>query len=562
MLKPKRSIAATLVVLFAAVIACAAPHAIGPIGADEITADEGSQLINIDIKAGPIAEVLRGLARFGDVDIVINEGVTGTIPSINLRDKTIEEALYLIAQTNGYVVYKVPPHTYIVSPPGIPGPGTGRLLDPWSTTGESTPAPRSADTATPAPVVSPTLPPLLATQIEPSTAVRGSVKGGEQWVRDRVDLAYCDAAEVARAFGGGVLGSRTARRRPGPYVRSSLERARLEAEALPFAGDLRSPGAPFVGGGWGQAYLGEPEARLGQGLGEFRGDQRGGAYQGAGGVGGGVTLPMGMEPPLAILEQNVLLVHGTQEAIDQFREILAFFDKPPKQVEIEARFVEVETTKDKAFGIDWFVANGSAEFFNLGFAPGQGINVARFRRGRFEAELRTLLNEGRAQVINAPRVTTQNNLEAEVDFSTEIPYFYATITYNEFGQRQVDYETETVSVSQSLSVTPRILEDDTVVLDLEPEIDDQVGTVIGPSGEVLPIVSTQSVYTRVRVADGDTLVIGGFTRTNETFNIRKTPLLHKLPIIGNLFRSRVVADRQSELLIFVTPRILREIPEQ
>ncbi len=89
-----------------------------------------------------------------------------------------------------------------------------------------------------------------------------------------------------------------------------------------------------------------------------------------------------------------------------------------------------------------------------------------------------------------------------------------------------------------------------------------MGTVIGPNGEVLPIVSTQSVYTRVRVADGDTLVIGGFTRTNETFNIRKTPLLHKLPIIGNLFRSRIVADRQSELLIFVTPRILREIPEQ
>jgi len=257
-----------------------------------------------------------------------------------------------------------------------------------------------------------------------------------------------------------------------------------------------------------------------------------------------------------------LLVHGTQDAIDKFREILAFFDKPTKQVEIEARFVEVQTSKDKAFGIDWFVANGSAEFFNLGFAPGEGTSVARFRRGRFEAELRTLLSEGRAELINAPRVTAQNNMEASVDFSTEIPYFYATVSYNEFGQRTVDFQTETVSVTQSLYVTPRILEDDTVVLMLEPEIDDQVGTVVGPNGEVLPIVSTQTAYTQVRVADGDTIVIGGFTRTNEDVNIRKTPLLSSLPVIGNLFRSRTVSRRKSELLIFVTPTIIREIPRE
>ncbi len=269
-----------------------------------------------------------------------------------------------------------------------------------------------------------------------------------------------------------------------------------------------------------------------------------------------------MEPPLAILDLNVLLVHGTQEAIDQFREILAFFDKPTKQVTIETRFVEVQTSRDKAFGIDWFVANGSAEFFNLGFAPGTGINVARFRRGRFEAELRTLLSEGRAELVNAPRVTAQNNMEAEVNFTTEIPYFYATTTYDEFGNREITHEIDSISVSQSLYVTPRILEDDSVVLMLEPEIDDQVGTVAGPNGEVLPIVSSQTAYTQVRVADGETIVIGGFTRVNEDVNIRKTPLLHTLPIIGNLFRSRTVSKRRSELLIFVTPTIIREIPRQ
>jgi len=87
--------------------------------------------------------------------------------------------------------------------------------------------------------------------------------------------------------------------------------------------------------------------------------------------------------------------------------------------------------------------------------------------------------------------------------------------------------------------------------------------VVAPSGESLPIVSSQSAdIPSVRVADGETIVIGGFVRVNEIVNVRKTPLLHNLPIIGNLFRSRSVVQRKSELLIFVTPTIIRDIPRQ
>jgi len=496
---------------------------------------------------------------------------------MNLRDKTIEQALYLIAQTHGCQVHKLDPTTYVVSPAGAGVPAEGTPINPYGAAppGERPPSPNVPVV----PAVAPEVPIIPARQIEGSSSVPQGAEGGE-WIWDHIQLKYADPVVVARAFGGGIAGGGTVPVRPSPYERG-------RAEALPFAGDMSLPGAPFLGQ-W-QQYGRYGGGGLGTGLGQYGGGSRygggyggssrygggyaaggyggrgyGGGYGGYGGYGGGggVSLPLGMEPPLAILDQNVLLVHGTQEAIDKFREILAFFDKPTKQVQIEARFVEVQTTKDKAFGIDWFVANGSAEFFNLGFAPGEGINVARFRRGRFEAELRTLLSENRAELVNAPRVTAQNNMEASVDFTTEIPYFYATVTYNEFGQRSVDFETETVSVTQSLYVTPRILEDDSVVLMLEPEIDDQVGTVIGPNGEVLPIVSTQTAYTQVRVADGDTIVIGGLTRTNEAVNIRKTPLLSSLPIIGNLFRSRTTKQRRSQLLIFVTPTIIREIPRQ
>lgn len=275
-----------------------------------------------------------------------------------------------------------------------------------------------------------------------------------------------------------------------------------------------------------------------------------------------MMLPEGMMPPIALMQQNVLLVRGTPEAIDQFQEILAYFDQPAKQVEISTKFIEVETTQDKVFGIDWWVSNGSAEFFNLGFAPGEGISVARFVRGRFQAELRTLLSEGRAQVINEPRVTTQNNMPAEVNFSTEIPYFYATTDYDRWGNRTVTYESESVSVNQSLYVTPRINADDSVTLMLEPQIDDQVGTVVGPDGTILPIITSQTAYTQVRVADGDTIVIGGMIRRNEVQNIRKTPLLSEIPLIGSLFQSRTRSVRNTELLIFVTVNVIRDIPRQ
>ncbi len=270
-----------------------------------------------------------------------------------------------------------------------------------------------------------------------------------------------------------------------------------------------------------------------------------------------VPIPQAAPGPAGVA---VLLEVGpADEAAEIPEEITALIEQPGPLIQIEARFVEVEIKKDAAFGIDWFVANGSAEFFNLGFAPRRGIKVARFRKGRFEKELRTLLSEGRAQLSWAPRVTTRNNLPATVDLSREIPSFYATITYDEFGKREVEYQTETVAITQSLTVTPRILQDGSVELLLEGEIEDQVGTMIGPNGEVLPVVNAQAFYSQVRVADGETIVIGGLTRTPEVVDPKQV-----LPpeATAETEQPEVTKRVRKELLIFVTPRILSEIPPQ
>jgi len=206
------------------------------------------------------------------------------------------------------------------------------------------------------------------------------------------------------------------------------------------------------------------------------------------------------------------------------------------------------------------VSNGALEVWNLGFAPGEAANNGmRYGMGRFWAELAVLENAGQATVINQPKVTCMNGTPGTISFETEIPYFTATISYNNFGQRTVDYTSETVEVVSELWVVPQINPDDSVRMQLSPQLQDQVGTVVGPNGESIPIITTQFVETMVRVPDGETVVLGGVIRKDETNNVRSTPLLADIPIIGRLFQSRSKSITSTELLIFVTPRIIRDM---
>ncbi|MFP3903250.1 MAG: type II secretion system protein GspD, partial [Armatimonadota bacterium] len=210
------------------------------------------------------------------------------------------------------------------------------------------------------------------------------------------------------------------------------------------------------------------------------------------------------------------------------------------------------------------VSNGSLEFWNLGFQPGAAVqNVIRWGRGRFNAQLAALATSGRATVINEPHVTCHNNEMGEVSFVTTIPYYTSTSEYNQFGQRiRGETEWEEVDVENSLFVMPRINADDTVTMSLSPMLSDQVGEVVGPDGSSYPIITEQEVYTSVTVQDGESIVMGGLIRKDDSVTHQETPLLSKLPVIGKLFRSKSYKTSNSELLIFVTPKIVRDVPAQ
>lgn len=539
------------------IVACIAAILVGSLaipaaGADASTDDD--RPINIDVRDMEIGDVLRMLGKAAEVNIIVGKGVSGEIGSLTLRDVSVEMALRAIATANGYYwrkdgnIYFVtsePTGAEEVAPqadeqPVARNPEPGDAGQPPEARGADVPQP---PTDTPQPT-------------DPTPPLTDSPR----IIFEMIPLSYKSASEIAAMFGGGAAPSMSAAglrsasglsgmgRSSGDNTMGAMGvyRNRLGGTGLPqFEGDVGGGG---LGGG------------IGTDTGTTSRTTRTTGTSGTTGGGGALPLPGEMEdPPVAIMSHNALLVRGTREEIDELREMINLLDIPQKQVEIATKWIDVQTNAAEAMGIDWAVSNGAWEIFNLGFAPGEAANNGiRYGRGRWWAELAVLVNTSQATVINEPRVVCMNGMPGTIAFETEIPFFSASISYNQFGQRTVDYTDDSVQVTNELFVIPQINPDDSVKMLLAPQLEDQVGTVEGPNGERIPIITSQYVETMVRVADGETVVLGGVIRADEQMNVRKTPLLHEIPIIGKLFQSKRVEKTNSELLIFVTPKIVRD----
>lgn len=162
-----------------------------------------------------------------------------------------------------------------------------------------------------------------------------------------------------------------------------------------------------------------------------------------------------------------------------------------------------------------------------------------------DLELSALQTEGRGEVLSNPRVITSNQKQASIEQGVEIPYQEASSS----GATSTSFKKAVLS----LSVTPQITPDDRVVMDLEVNKDSVGGVFSG-----VPSINTRSVNTQVLVNNGDTVVLGGIYEQEQTQGEDKVPLLGDIPLLGYLFKSTSKIESKSELLIFVTPKILKE----
>ncbi len=284
---------------------------------------------------------------------------------------------------------------------------------------------------------------------------------------------------------------------------------------------------------------------------------------------------------------NTLLLQDTSEKLADVRRLVTTLDVAVKQVEIEARIVIVNNDFQRQLGTILGVsasgtngANGllattgtalglpnnpSTTFSGLGGTAGPSSYNVNLPVGSpagsiafgilgsnylVDLELSAAQTENLATVISSPRVITANQQEASIKQGIEIPY-----------QQSASSGATTIAFKDAvllLKVKPLITPDNRIVLDLTVS-DDSVGQVVVASGGVnVPAIDTRAIQTQVLLGDGETVVLGGILETNQTKSATKVPFLGDIPGIGALFRTTNNENNKDEMLIFVTPKILRE----
>jgi type IV pilus assembly protein PilQ len=285
---------------------------------------------------------------------------------------------------------------------------------------------------------------------------------------------------------------------------------------------------------------------------------------------------------------NTLLMKDSGANLDKIREAIALLDIPVRQVLIEARIVIANTSVGEKLGIRWgggggnvrsdgsFVKFGASQttlnesnqilidrsngddpsqvsfpdayVVDLGVsdvgASSLAVGISTFDY-LLDLELSAVETDGNAEIVSQPRVITADGQTASIQSGTEIPYQEASSS----GATSISFK----SAVLRLEVTPQITPDDRIIMDLKIN-QDSIGEVTAAG----PTIDTNALETQVLVENGETIVLGGIFRSEETFATTKTPFFGDIPLIGVLFRRTEHSESKAELLIFITPRLVKD----
>jgi type IV pilus assembly protein PilQ len=330
----------------------------------------------------------------------------------------------------------------------------------------------------------------------------------------------------------------------------------------------------------------------------------------AGGGGGGAQGSSGEQGILPIIARrlsrrgsvevdgrsNTLIVTDVRENIDAIRQLVTLLDQPEPQVEIETRIVIANRNFSRDLGVQIsalvFGTNGAAGSLatvpgsTTGGGGGGGGNTTGFRPGgvpvgvgleptralganlpntviglttgvigtaQISALITAAENKGQAKIVATPRVTALNNRKAEISSGQQIPVVTPQTGAGGSGGVLL-FTTTFVSVPLRLEVTPQITDAGTVILRVVAE-NNSINQSIAVNGT--PGIDTQKMETEVLVPDGGTTVVGGVLADNESEIQNRTPGLASIPVVGNLFKRKLVTRQTNEILFFITPRIYR-----
>jgi type IV pilus assembly protein PilQ len=322
-----------------------------------------------------------------------------------------------------------------------------------------------------------------------------------------------------------------------------------------------------------------------------------GRGEGGGGGGGGNNSSRILSQRGSVISEtrtNQLFVNDTPSKLEEIQSLISKIDIPVRQVLIEARIVEADDSFGKSLGaklnaidlrgrsgvpgygsvgdnrvtiganinalnfsngisVSKTITDEQTNFVNLPATPIGGYNPATFAVSLFGAGLNRFLNleisaleaDGRGKVVSSPRLVTADQIKAIIQQGTRVPYQRSTSS----GATAIDF----VDATLKLEVTPQITPEGSVILDVAVNKDS-----IGAQTAGVFSINTKSVKTQVLVENGGTVVIGGIFEQVERSDVTKVPFFGDLPGVGNLFKTKTDSSRKTELLIFLTPKIVSE----
>ncbi len=279
---------------------------------------------------------------------------------------------------------------------------------------------------------------------------------------------------------------------------------------------------------------------------------------------------------------NTISVRETADKLDEIRRLVRTWDIPVRQVLIEARIVRARSNMTEEMGIEWgggaadldgdnlFRIGGSSETLTelrnatpgsantISFPNALAVDLGVTRTNSsslaigfgadnymIDLELSAYESDGKGEIVAQPKIVTADRQTATIKSGEEIPYQEASSS----GATSVSFKEAVLS----LEVTPQITPDNKIIMDLKINQDDRGEVTAG-----IPSITTNEVITQVLVGNGETVVLGGIFQSDQATTVTKTPFLGDIPYLGALFTKTEQIDERAELLIFITPKLLKD----
>ncbi|MDR1701510.1 MAG: type II and III secretion system protein [Sporomusaceae bacterium] len=245
-------------------------------------------------------------------------------------------------------------------------------------------------------------------------------------------------------------------------------------------------------------------------------------------------------------DDSSISIDTTKNNIDKAREKIAQIDVAPNQVFIKAQIVELSRTASSEIGF----SHSWGDYSNQSLTKTLSYGVT--------ARASEILGKGK--LIASPSIMTINGREAIIKMGTRVPVLITTVATDGTKSTTVDYK----DVGYFLTTKPRVnnagIKDEYITVELAPEVSSITGWVSDANGTKAPQISSREAKTNVRVKSGETIIIGGLVKKEELRTLTGIPGLSKIPILGKLFQYSAKSKDDSEVFIFVTPTVMKDLP--